>query len=159
MDPAEAAVGQDHEQRTHLVALGAPQRLDVVERGAVADERDHRAVGAGHLDPGRAGEGEAEAAVRDLNVQVPVVIRMATGAGRQLAAQHSHSLEGWYAHVPGLKVLAPATLADARDVDLVVLGTEGRTGLAGLLLGSTAQRIMVALNTDVLVVRAKGTNN
>ena len=45
---------------------------------------------------------------------VPVVIRMATGAGRQLAAQHSHSLEGWYAHVPGLKVLAPATLEDAR---------------------------------------------
>ena len=38
---------------------------------------------------------------------VPLVIRMATGAGRQLAAQHSHSLEGWYAHIPGLKVLAP----------------------------------------------------
>jgi 2-oxoisovalerate dehydrogenase E1 component len=45
---------------------------------------------------------------------VPVVIRMATGAGRQVAAQHSHSLEHWYAHVPGLKVLAPATLEDAR---------------------------------------------
>jgi pyruvate dehydrogenase E1 component beta subunit len=45
---------------------------------------------------------------------VPVVIRMATGAGRQLAAQHSHSLENWYAHVPGLRVLAPATLDDAR---------------------------------------------
>ena len=45
---------------------------------------------------------------------VPVVIRMTTGAGRQLAAQHSHSLEGWYAHVPGLKVVAPATVADAR---------------------------------------------
>jgi len=45
---------------------------------------------------------------------VPVVIRMATGAGRQLAAQHSHSLEGWYAHVPGLTVVAPATIADAR---------------------------------------------
>jgi pyruvate/2-oxoglutarate/acetoin dehydrogenase E1 component len=47
---------------------------------------------------------------------VPVVIRMATGAGRQLAAQHSHSLENWYAHVPGLRVLAPATLADARGM-------------------------------------------
>jgi len=47
---------------------------------------------------------------------VPVVIRMATGAGRQLAAQHSHSLEVWYAHVPGLRVLAPATLADARGM-------------------------------------------
>lgn len=47
---------------------------------------------------------------------VPVVIRMATGAGRQLAAQHSHSLEGWYAHVPGLKVLAPGTIEDARGM-------------------------------------------
>lgn len=44
---------------------------------------------------------------------VPLVIRMATGAGRQLAAQHSHSLECWYAHVPGLKVVAPATIEDA----------------------------------------------
>ena len=47
---------------------------------------------------------------------VPLVIRMATGAGRQLAAQHSHSLEGWYAHIPGVKVLAPATLEDARGM-------------------------------------------
>ncbi len=47
-------------------------------------------------------------------LNVPIVIRMATGAGRQLAAQHSHSLEGWYAHVPGLRVVAPATVADAR---------------------------------------------
>lgn len=45
---------------------------------------------------------------------VPLVIRMATGGGRQLAAQHSHSLEGWYAHIPGVKVLAPATIEDAR---------------------------------------------
>jgi pyruvate dehydrogenase E1 component beta subunit len=45
---------------------------------------------------------------------VPLVIRMATGAGRQLGAQHSHSLEGWYAHIPGIKVLAPATVEDAR---------------------------------------------
>ncbi|MGE5201317.1 MAG: alpha-ketoacid dehydrogenase subunit beta [Acidobacteriota bacterium] len=45
---------------------------------------------------------------------VPLAIRMATGAGRQLAAQHSHSLEGWYAHIPGIKVVAPATLEDAR---------------------------------------------
>jgi pyruvate dehydrogenase E1 component beta subunit len=41
---------------------------------------------------------------------------MATGAGRQLAAQHSHSLECWYAHVPGIRVLAPATLEDARGM-------------------------------------------
>ena len=45
---------------------------------------------------------------------VPVVIRMATGGGRQLAAQHSHSLEGWYTHIPGIKVLAPGTVEDAR---------------------------------------------
>jgi pyruvate dehydrogenase E1 component beta subunit len=47
---------------------------------------------------------------------VPVVIRMATGAGRQVAAQHSHSFENWYASIPGLTVLAPATVADARDM-------------------------------------------
>jgi pyruvate dehydrogenase E1 component beta subunit len=47
---------------------------------------------------------------------VPLVIRMATGAGRQLAAQHSHSLENWYAHVPGIRVVAPATVADARGM-------------------------------------------
>lgn len=44
---------------------------------------------------------------------IPLVVRMATGAGRQLAAQHSHSLECWYAHIPGIKVLAPATVEDA----------------------------------------------
>lgn len=49
-------------------------------------------------------------------VAVPLVIRMATGAGRQLAAQHSHSFEGWYAHIPGLKVLAPGTVEDARSM-------------------------------------------
>jgi pyruvate/2-oxoglutarate/acetoin dehydrogenase E1 component len=47
---------------------------------------------------------------------VPLVIRMATGAGRQLAAQHAHSLEGWYAHIPGLRILAPATIQDARGM-------------------------------------------
>lgn len=47
---------------------------------------------------------------------IPLVIRMATGAGRQLAAQHSHSFEGWYAHIPGIKVLTPATIEDARGM-------------------------------------------
>jgi len=47
---------------------------------------------------------------------VPLVIRMATGAGRQLAAQHSHSFEAWYAHVPGLRVVEPATIDDARGM-------------------------------------------
>jgi pyruvate dehydrogenase E1 component beta subunit len=55
---------------------------------------------------------------------VPLVIRMATGAGRQLAAQHSHSLENWYAHVPGLTVLAPATIDDARGMLGVALTME-----------------------------------
>jgi pyruvate dehydrogenase E1 component beta subunit len=47
---------------------------------------------------------------------VPLVICMATGAGRQVAAQHSNSFEGWYAHVPGLRVLVPATVEDARGM-------------------------------------------
>ena len=45
---------------------------------------------------------------------VPLVIRMSTGGGKQVAAQHSHSLEGWYGHIPGIKVLTPATIDDAR---------------------------------------------
>lgn len=47
---------------------------------------------------------------------VPLVIRMGTGGGKQLAAQHSHSLEGWYAHIPGIRVLTPATIEDARGM-------------------------------------------
>jgi pyruvate dehydrogenase E1 component beta subunit len=54
-------------------------------------------------------------------LSVPLVVRMATGAGRQLAAQHSHSLEGWYAHVPGIKVLTPATPQDAYTSVLAAL--------------------------------------
>ncbi|MGZ5115736.1 MAG: alpha-ketoacid dehydrogenase subunit beta [Burkholderiales bacterium] len=49
-------------------------------------------------------------------MSVPLVIRMATGAGRQLAAQHSHSFEGWYAHIPGIRIVAPATIEDARGM-------------------------------------------
>lgn len=47
-------------------------------------------------------------------ISVPLVVRMTTGGGRRVAAQHSNSLEGWYAHIPGIKVLAPATVQDAR---------------------------------------------
>ena len=46
---------------------------------------------------------------------VPLVIRMTTGGGRQLGAQHSHSFEGWFAHIPGIKILTPATVEDARS--------------------------------------------
>lgn len=49
-------------------------------------------------------------------INVPLVIRGPGGAANQLSAQHSHSVEGWYAHVPGLKVVAPATPACAKGM-------------------------------------------
>jgi pyruvate dehydrogenase E1 component beta subunit len=52
---------------------------------------------------------------------VPLVVRMATGGGRQLAAQHSHSLENWYASIPGIRVLAPGTVQDAHDMLLAAV--------------------------------------
>ena len=52
---------------------------------------------------------------------IPLIVRMATGGGRQVAAQHSHSLEGWYAHIPGIKVLTPATVTDAKGMLLTAL--------------------------------------
>jgi pyruvate dehydrogenase E1 component beta subunit len=53
--------------------------------------------------------------------EVPIAVRMATGAGKQIAAQHSHSLENWYAYIPGIKVLAPATVQDAHDMLLAAV--------------------------------------
>lgn len=53
--------------------------------------------------------------------EVPIAVRMATGGGKQIAAQHSHSLENWYAHIPGIKVLAPATVQDAHDMLLAAV--------------------------------------
>ncbi|MBM4123633.1 MAG: alpha-ketoacid dehydrogenase subunit beta [Nitrospira sp.] len=52
---------------------------------------------------------------------IPLVLRMATGGGRQVAAQHSHSFEGWYAHIPGITVLTPATVTDAKGMLLAAL--------------------------------------
>ena len=49
-------------------------------------------------------------------VTVPLVIRTVSGGGTQLAASHSQSLEGWFAHVPGLKVVAPSTPYDAKGL-------------------------------------------
>ncbi|MCB0826409.1 MAG: alpha-ketoacid dehydrogenase subunit beta [Armatimonadetes bacterium] len=49
----------------------------------------------------------------DGQAKVPLVVRGPGGAAKQLSAQHTHCLEGWYAHCPGLKVVAPATVADA----------------------------------------------
>ncbi|MHB8636659.1 MAG: alpha-ketoacid dehydrogenase subunit beta [Fimbriimonadaceae bacterium] len=78
----------------------------------------------------------------DGQITVPIVFRGPGGAAKQLSAQHSHSLEGWFAHVPGLKVVAPATPADAYgmlktaiDDDNPVIFTEnpGLYGLKGLV--------------------------
>src|SRR3990172_1965928 len=49
-------------------------------------------------------------------IRVPLIIRMASGGGSQLGAQHSHALEGWYAHVPGLKVAVPSNAYDAKGL-------------------------------------------
>ncbi|GAA0250181.1 pyruvate dehydrogenase complex E1 component subunit beta [Saccharothrix mutabilis subsp. mutabilis] len=92
---------------------------------------------------------------------VPLVIRMTTGAGRQVAAQHSHSLEGWYAHIPGLRVVAPATLEDARgmlatalaDPDPVLLFEHGALyGASGDLDGAGP------VDLDRAVVRRAGSD-
>jgi pyruvate dehydrogenase E1 component beta subunit len=93
-------------------------------------------------------------------LNVPLVIRMTTGAGRQLAAQHSHSLEGWYAHVPGLRIVAPATLDDARgmlwtalqDPDPVLIFEHGSLyGMEGELSGGGA-----AVDIERAAVRRAG---
>jgi pyruvate/2-oxoglutarate/acetoin dehydrogenase E1 component len=57
-------------------------------------------------------------------INVPLVIRMAGGAGSQLGAQHSHSLESWYAHVPGIKVVVPATPHDAKGLLMTAFDDE-----------------------------------
>jgi pyruvate dehydrogenase E1 component beta subunit len=49
-------------------------------------------------------------------VGVPAVFRGPGGAALQLAAQHSQAFESWYAHIPGLKVVTPATPADAKGL-------------------------------------------
>lgn len=95
-------------------------------------------------------------------LNVPVVIRMTTGAGRQLAAQHSHSLEGWYAHIPGIRVLAPGTIEDARgmlwtalqDPDPVLIFENGALyPVAGTLPADAG-----AVDIDSAAVRRAGTD-
>ncbi|MBT8180438.1 MAG: alpha-ketoacid dehydrogenase subunit beta [Eudoraea sp.] len=54
-------------------------------------------------------------------INVPVVIRMNSGIGNQLAAQHSHSWEPFYAHIPGLKIVSAGTHEDARGMLLTAL--------------------------------------
>lgn len=54
-------------------------------------------------------------------VSVPLVIRGPNGGGVQLSAQHTHSLEGFYGHFPGLKVVSPVTPADAKGMMLTAI--------------------------------------
>lgn len=93
---------------------------------------------------------------------VPIVIRMTTGGGRQLGAQHSHSLEGWLAHIPGLRILTPATLADARgmlwtaleDPDPVLIFEHGTLyNVAGEIDDNAG-----AVDIDTAAVRRPGTD-
>jgi pyruvate dehydrogenase E1 component beta subunit len=93
---------------------------------------------------------------------IPLVIRMTTGAGRQLAAQHSHSLEGWYAHIPGIRILTPATLEDARGMlwtalqnpDPVLIFEHGTLyNMEGELAADAG-----AVDIDKAVVRRPGTD-
>ncbi|WP_437786246.1 pyruvate dehydrogenase complex E1 component subunit beta [Sorangium sp. So ce1097] len=49
-------------------------------------------------------------------LSIPLVLRAPNGSARQVGSQHSHSMEHFYAHIPGLKVLAPATPADAKGL-------------------------------------------
>lgn len=75
-------------------------------------------------------------------VKCPIVFRGPGGAAKQLSAQHSHSMEGWYAHVPGLKVVCPATPEDvygmmktavADDNPVIFYENPGLYGLKGLV--------------------------
>lgn len=73
-------------------------------------------------------------------VQVPLVIRAPAGSGTGAAAQHSQSLEAWFAHVPGLKVVMPSTPADA----------------AGLLRAAVADPNPVIVLEHKLLYKQKG---
>ena len=88
-------------------------------------------------------------------LEIPVVFRTQTGAGKSAGAQHSQSLEAWFAHVPGLKVVMPATVTDAHDLLLAsvrdpnpvvfienrrLYGMRGELGVDPLPLGRRAWR-------------------
>lgn len=99
-------------------------------------------------------------------VSVPMVIRMPGGAGHQLGAQHSHSLEAWFTHIPGLKVACPSTPFDAkallkaaiRDDDPVIfLESEGLYAKKGPIGGAEdlipfGQGIIRREGTDCTIV-------
>jgi pyruvate/2-oxoglutarate/acetoin dehydrogenase E1 component len=74
------------------------------------------------------------------SVSVPLVVRMPSGSGTGAAAQHSQSLEAWFAHVPGLKVVEPTTPHDAK----------------GMLLAAIADPDPVIIFEHKLLYKAKG---
>lgn len=97
-------------------------------------------------------------------LQVPIVFRTQTGASRAAGAQHSQSLEGMLAHIPGLKVVLPATVTDAHDLMLAAVddpnpvvyiesrrlyGMKGRLGDDPLPLGKAR---VAAAGSDVTVI-------
>lgn len=86
---------------------------------------------------------------------VPLVVRMATGGGRQLAAQHSHSFEGWFAHIPGLKVLAPATVEDARHMLAAALADPNPVLLFEHIMLYASEALLDPAVTAVDIERAK----
>lgn len=86
---------------------------------------------------------------------VPLVVRMATGGGRQLAAQHSHSFEGWFAHIPGLKVLAPATVEDARHMLAAALADPNPVLLFEHIMLYASEDLLDPSVTAVDIERAK----
>ncbi len=86
---------------------------------------------------------------------VPLVLRLATGAGRQLAAQHSHSLEGWFAHIPGLRILAPATIEDARHMLAAALADPNPVLIFEHVMLYNMEGTLDPAVTGVDIVRAK----
>ena len=88
-------------------------------------------------------------------LNVPLVIRMATGGGKQLAAQHSHSLEGWYAHIPGLKVLTPATVQDAYEMIGLALADPDPVLIFENALLYNAKGTLDSTNTPLPIGKAK----
>jgi len=91
---------------------------------------------------------------------VPIVFRMTTGGGRQLGAQHSNSFEGWLAHIPGLKILTPATVEDARYMLQAALNEPGPVLIFehALLLNESAEFVEnpQPLNPFKAIVRRTG---
>ncbi|HEU4950906.1 MAG TPA: alpha-ketoacid dehydrogenase subunit beta [Holophagaceae bacterium] len=91
-------------------------------------------------------------------IGVPLVVRMATGGGRQLAAQHSHSLEGWYAHIPGIRVACPATVTDAHGMLRAALRSEDPVFLFehATLYGLEGEVEAPAVDLDRAAIRRRG---